>query len=148
MALEFRLTLAGDIALEDIAELAAADPSEKPTPTALPRVLSARLYEQRGYALSVYTGDHGYFDAEDDDGSLWEWELTDYVNVGFSMRGDEIAEKGIPNMAATVARVLAGRPEDAALVQTDGYLLLTRVGGVLRKHRPVFWSHYGLEGVP
>ncbi|MFI6262205.1 SitI3 family protein [Micromonospora sp. NPDC051006] len=146
MALEFRLTLAGDIPLEDVAELAAANPTEKPTSTGDPRLLSARLYEERGYALSVYAGEHGYFDAEDDGGARWEWEPATFVDVDFSMRGDEVMEKAIPNMVDAVARVLAGRPEDAALVQGGNYLLLTRTDGVTRKHRPDWWSHHDLAG--
>ncbi|WP_435871794.1 SitI3 family protein [Micromonospora echinofusca] len=47
--------------------------------------------------------------AEDDEGSRWEWEPETYVNVGFRMRADDISDKGIPNMLATVGRVLASR---------------------------------------
>lgn len=147
MAVEFRLTLAGDVPLEDVAELAAVDVTEKPAPTANPRLLTARLYDQRGYALSVYSGDHGYFDAEDDDGSRWEWEPETYVDVDFSMSTDDLVDKGIPNMVAAVARILAGRNEDAALVQNGNYLLLTRIDGELRKRRTTWWSHYGVDGL-
>ncbi|WBB47778.1 SitI3 family protein [Verrucosispora sp. WMMA2044] len=35
----------------------------------------------------------------------------------------------------TVARVLAARKEDAALVQNGSWLLLTRTAGELRRHR-------------
>jgi hypothetical protein len=63
------------------------------------------------------------------------------------MRADDLVDKGIPNMMAAVARVLAGRPEDAALTQNGNWLLLTRVGGTVRKHRPTWWNHYGLDGL-
>ena len=43
-----------------------------------------------------------------------------------------------------MARVLEGRPEDAALLLNGDVLLLTRVDGVLRKHnRATWWDHYG-----
>ncbi|MFG3421227.1 SitI3 family protein [Micromonospora sp. NPDC049460] len=145
MAVEFRLTLAGSAPLEEVAELAAADVTEMPTPTDNPRLFSARLYEERGYALTIYAGRHGYYDAEDDDGTRWEWEPETYVDLDFSMHADDLVDKGIPNMAAAVARVLAGRSEDAALVQNGNWLLLTRVAGRVRKHRQSWWDHYGVD---
>jgi hypothetical protein len=67
------------------------------------------------------------------------------VSVTFSMRAGDIVEKGIPSMVAAVKRVLAGRHEDAALVQDGNYLLLTRTDGVIRTHRPDWWHHYHLD---
>ncbi|MEW2386043.1 SitI3 family protein [Micromonospora sp. NPDC047707] len=145
MAVEFRLTLAGDLSLEHVADLVAANSAERPRPSGTnPRLFSVRLYETRGYALSVYSGNQGYFDAEDDNGARWEWEPETYVDIDFSMRADDVVDKGIPNMMKAVARVLAARQEDAALVQNGNWLLLTRVGGTLRRHRPTWWSHYGV----
>jgi hypothetical protein len=47
-------------------------------------------------------------------------------------------------MLTIVARVLEGRSEDAALLLNGDVLLLTRVGGALRKHnRAELWDHYG-----
>lgn len=139
MAIEFRLTLAGDIPLHQIAELAAPEATEKPAPAGHPRLLSADLYEQLGYAVSITAGSNGYYDAEDDNGSRWEWEPDTYVNIGFRMRADDMGDKGVPNMLAAVARVLASRPEDAALVQDGNWLLLTRVEGTIRKHNVALW---------
>ncbi len=51
-----------------------------------------------------------------------------------------MVDKGIPNVMKAVARVLAARQEDAALVQNGNWLLLTRVGD-----RPTWWSHYGVD---
>ncbi|WKU02997.1 SitI3 family protein [Micromonospora sp. HUAS LYJ1] len=106
MAIEFRLTLAGDIPLDQVAEIAAPEATEKPVPPGYSQLFSADLYEQCGYAVSITGGSHGYYDAEADDGSRWEWEPGTYVNVGFRMRADDMGDKGIPNMLATVARVL------------------------------------------
>jgi hypothetical protein len=147
MAIEFRLTLAGDIPLDQVAELAAPEATEKPASPGHTRLLSADLYEQCGYALSITAGSHGYYDAEDDDGSRWEWEPDTYVNLGFRMRADDMGDKGVPNMLATVARVLSGRPEDAALVQDGNWLLLTRVGGIVRKHNVALWYDEAFDGI-
>ncbi|MEE6262289.1 SitI3 family protein [Plantactinospora sonchi] len=145
MAVEYRLTLAGDIPLEEVASLAAPEAIETPASPGRSRVLTADLYERNGYAISVYGGRHGYYDAERDDGSHWEWEPEAYVNVGFRMGKDEPRDDATPNMVATVARILAARKEDAAFVLNGNWLLLTRVDGALRKHRPTWWHNYGVD---
>ncbi|WP_433349666.1 SitI3 family protein [Micromonospora sp. CA-111912] len=145
MGIEFRLILAGDPPVDEIAALTAAEPGEKPQPTTNPRLFTARLYDQRGYAITVRSGTHGYYEAETDGGTRWEWKPETYVNVTFSMRADDLADKAIPNMVTTVARVLAGRDEDAALIQDGNHLLLTRTNGVVRTHRTSWWNHYHLD---
>jgi hypothetical protein len=147
MAIEYRLTLAGDIPLEQVADLAAPEATEEPALPGHPRLLSADLSEQCGYSVSIHAGSHGYYDAEDDDGSQWEWEPDPYVNITFRMRKNVPSDNGTRNMVAAVARVLAGRTEDAALVLNGNWLLLTRFAGVVRKHRPTWWSHYGVEDI-
>ncbi|MEU7399608.1 SitI3 family protein [Streptomyces albogriseolus] len=146
MAVEFRFTLAGDLPLDGMADLVAADVAERPRPSGTnPKLFSARPYDACGYALTVSSGSQGYFDAEADDGARWEWEPETYVDIDFYMRADDLVDKGILNMMKAVARVLAARQEDAALVQNGNWLLLTRVGGRLRRHRPTWWSHYGID---
>ncbi|MEW2383671.1 SitI3 family protein [Micromonospora sp. NPDC047707] len=144
MSIGYRLTLAGDIPLRHVADLAAPDATETPTPAGH-QLLSSDLYEERGYLVTISSGRNGYYDAEDDDDAHWEWEPEVYVDIGFDMRTDDMADKGVPNMVTTVARVLADRPEDAALVLNGNCLLLTRVDGTLRKHRPQWWAHYGVD---
>ncbi|BCJ61667.1 SitI3 family protein [Micromonospora endophytica] len=146
MAVEFRLVLAGHPPVADVAALTAADLSEVPRPTSDPARFSARLYDRRGYAITVRAGRAGYWEAEADGKDRWEWEPAAYVPVTFSMRADDIVEKGITNMVAAVRRVLAGCAEDAALVQDGNYLLLTRSDGVVRTYCPAWWSHYHLDG--
>lgn len=107
MAIEYRLTLASDVPLEDVARLAAPEATERLTHTGK-RMLTADLDDERGYVVDITSGSNGYYDAEDD-GSQWVWEPDAYVDVDFRMRKDTLAEKGIPNMLAAVARVLAGR---------------------------------------
>ncbi len=143
MAVEYRLTLAGDIPVEQVAECAVPDPAERPQPTQFGGMLSARLYDRYGFALSVTPGRNGYYDAQDD-GSRWEWELDAYVDIDFGTRADDLVDKAIPHMLTVVARVLECRREDVALVQNGSLLLVTRVDGVLRKHnRARWWDHYG-----
>jgi hypothetical protein len=144
MGVEYRLTLAGDIPAEQVAECAVPDPAERPQPWE-GRLLAADLYEQRGFGLSVRAGRGGScYEARDDDGARWEWEPDAYVDVTFSMGKDDRVEESTTNMLTIVARVLEGRSEDAALLLNGGVLLLTRVGGVLRKHnRATWWDHYG-----
>ncbi|MEV0611066.1 SitI3 family protein [Polymorphospora rubra] len=144
MAIEYRLTLEGDIPLEQVAALAAPEATEAPASPEAPRLFTADLYERYGYAVSVYAGRNGYYDAEDD-GSDWEWEPETYVNVSFRMAKNDPSEKGTPNMVAAVARILAGQPEDAALVLNGNWLLLTRVIGAIRKSRQSWWTTYDAD---
>lgn len=82
MGVEFRLVLAGDPAVDEVAARTAATPQ----PTSNPRLSTARLYDQRGYAVTVRPGTHGYYEADTDDEARWEWEPDTYVNVTFSTR--------------------------------------------------------------
>ncbi|MFF3868821.1 SitI3 family protein [Micromonospora sp. NPDC001898] len=145
MGVEFRLIIVGNPPVEEIAALTAAHPDETPRPTANPGLFTARLYDQRGYAITVRSGTHGYYEAEIDDGTRWEWEPETYVNITFSPHTDDLADKAIPNMITTVAKVLAGRDEDAALIQDGNHLLLTRTNGVIHLHHHTdWWNHYHL----
>ncbi|MEH0972195.1 SitI3 family protein [Micromonospora sp. CPCC 205546] len=141
MAVEFQLMLAGEIALDEVAPLAAPNAVETRTVSGN-RMLTSALNEECGFVVDITGGRHGYYEAEDDDGSLWVWEPETYVDIGFYMRKDVLVDKGIPNVLATTARVLNERTEDAALLFNHDLLLLTRVAGSLRKHRPTWWSHH------
>jgi hypothetical protein len=148
MAIEYRLTMAGDIPVEQLAECAVPDLAERPAPTEAPHLLTVDLYDRCGFALIVRSGSNGYYEAEDDDGSSWEWEPDTYVNATFRMAKEEHIDKGIPNMLMVVARLLAGRTEDSALILNGDVLLLTRIDGVIRKHRrALWWDHYGINDV-
>ncbi|TDB78735.1 SitI3 family protein [Micromonospora sp. KC721] len=133
MAVEYRLTLVGDIPLEQVTELAA--PAAVETSTASGgRRLSADLNDEHGYVVDITGGRHGYYCAEDDGDSLWQWEPETYVDVSFHIRKDTLTDKGKPHILATVARILAGTAEDAALTLNDDVLMLTRVAGTIQKH--------------
>lgn len=145
MAVDYRLTLAGHIPAAEVAECAVPDVAERPRSTDSPDRLSIGLYEERGFWLSVRAGRDGYYEAEEDSGTSWEWEPDEYVNVTFSMdkNPDILVDKGTPNMLRIVGRVLECRSEDAALILNGNWLLLTRFNGVLRKHNRVrWWNHY------
>ncbi|MEU4645264.1 SitI3 family protein [Micromonospora sp. NPDC023814] len=144
MGIEYRLTLAGDIPLEQVASVVAPEGVEESALPGYPRLLSGGLDEELGYTITVSGGSHGYFDAENDDGTQWEWEPDAYVNVVFHMRKNDQPEAAIPNMVSAVSRVLATQMEDAALVLNGNWLLLTRVAGTVRKHRPSWWDNYGI----
>ncbi|GAB3154547.1 hypothetical protein GCM10027290_49240 [Micromonospora sonneratiae] len=138
VSIDYRLTLAGSAPLEEVAELAGSDFVERGTLTGR-RMLSADLFESCGYVVDITAGSDGYYDAEGDGGSLWVWEPERYVDIDFHMRKDALAEMGTPNMLMAVARILAGSAEDAALVLNGNWLLLSRVGGILRKHNVADW---------
>ncbi|MEU8408028.1 SitI3 family protein [Micromonospora sp. NPDC048842] len=138
MAVEYRLTLAGDIPLEQVAELAAPGAVETSTASG-GRMLSADLNDEHGYVVDITGGRHGYYSAEDDGGALWQWEPEAYVDVSFYMRKDTLVDKGKPHMLATVARILTGRAEDAALTLNGDVLMLTRVAGTIQKHNTDGW---------
>ncbi|MER7164954.1 SitI3 family protein [Micromonospora sp. NPDC000207] len=143
MSIWYRLTLAGDIPLRQVADLAAPHACETTFPPD-GGVLTSDLYDECGYLVSITSGDNGYYDAEDDDGTQWEWEPERYVDIDFDMSKDDRADGGELNVVTTVARVLAARPEDAALVLNGNWVLLTRVAGQVRQHRPQWWETYGL----
>ncbi|GGL92933.1 SitI3 family protein [Micromonospora yangpuensis] len=144
MGIDYRLTLAGDIPLEEVAHLIAPHRFRESTNAGYPRLLTADLTTEQGFGVSVIAGSNGYFDAEDDDGTQWEWEPERYVNVTFDMTKNDPPETATADMVATVARILTNRPENAALVLNNNWLLLTRTDGTLRKHRAAWWDNYRL----
>jgi hypothetical protein len=146
VAIEYRLTLAGDIPLEQVAAIAAPNATETSSPAGN-RLLSADLNEERGYSVSITSGTHGYYDAEDDEGATWEWEPDRYVDINFRISKNDPTDMGTPNMVSAVAQVLTGRPEDVALVLNGNYLLLTRVNGKLRKHNLATWYDEDYEDI-
>ncbi|KXK62291.1 hypothetical protein AWW66_09135 [Micromonospora rosaria] len=143
MAIEFRLILTGDLPAREVAEVVAPGAAEGRTASGSP-MLSSRFDDALGYGVDIIAGHHGYYDAEDEDGSLWVWEPDRYLQVDFAMGKDALAERGIPAMLRGVSAVLDHRPEDAALVLNANWLLLTRVGGTVRKHRQSWWQHHDL----
>ncbi|MER7889297.1 SitI3 family protein [Micromonospora sp. NPDC094482] len=145
MSIDYQLALAGDIPLERLSELAAPGATETLSPAGN-RLMSADLYDENGYGVSIVPGDHGYYEAESDGGEVWSWEPDRFVDITFHMGKDTMAEKGVPNMLKAVAAVLSDRSEDAALTLNSNWLLLTRNDGVLRRHRPDWWSHHDLDG--
>ena len=140
MSLDYRLTLAGAIPVEQIAERALPSPDERPTGTA--PLLSVRLAERYGFDVSVHAGRNGYVDALSDNGE-WEWEPADYVDVSFHV--DKVTEMDVVaiNLLTVTRRVLNSGPEDAALVLNGDILLLARFQGALVKHNhEKWWSYY------
>lgn len=139
MALEYRLTLASELPLEVVAPLVVPEATESPAVPGYPRLFSAAPPEQVGYVVSITAGTNGYYDAEIDENTQWVWEPSVYVDVDFRMSKDRPVEQVRMNVMRTVGRVLAERPEDAALVLNGNWLLLTRVDGRTVKHNLDAW---------
>ena len=137
MALEYRLTLAGDIPVEQVGRRAFPQPDERPTGT--PPVLAADFLERYGFSVTVRAGREGYVDVETDNGGSWEWEPEEYVNLGFRMDKFADSQWNVTNMLTVVRRVLQSGDEDAAFVLNGDVLLFTRFGGELVKHRREGW---------
>lgn len=137
MSISYRLTLAGDVALERIAGLVAPNATEFLAPGGN-RVLSANLEEEHGYVVSVTDGVNGYYEAADGD-NMWQWEPHAYVDITFQMAKEALDEKSRTDMLTTVARILDNTTEDAALILNDDCLLLTRTAGRLHKHNTADW---------
>jgi len=140
MAIEYRLILAGSTPVEQVAERALPEPDERPTGTA--PLLAADLYDRYGFEVAIRAGQNGYFGVESENG-MWEWAPTTYVAVTFRMKKNTDPEPGLLNLLTVVRRVLESGPEDAALILNDNWLLFTRFGGALVKHRrDAWWNHY------
>jgi hypothetical protein len=140
MALEYRLTVAGETPPADLAERALPVPAESPAETA--PVLRANLRESHGFTVTIRAGKNAYVSAESDRG-LWEWEPETYVSVGFRVDKEADHEWAVVNMLSIVWRTLETGDEDAALVFNGDLLLLTRLDGVLVKHhRDGWWTSY------
>jgi hypothetical protein len=123
-----------------VAERALSDPEERPTGT--PPLLAADLYDRHGFEVTVRAGQNGYFEAESDIG-VWEWEPASYVAVTFRMEKNTDPDRSVLNILAVVRRVLDTGSEDAALILNDNWLLFTRFGDTLVKHRrDTWWNHY------
>ena len=142
MAVQYRLTLAGDTSVEQIAARAFPDPTERPMLSAYGSVLNANLKDRHGFTVSLRSDRNGYFDAISDVGQ-WEWELDSYVNVGFWMSKDW-NENAVPNMVDIVDRLLTSGSEDAAFTLDGNLLLLIRTNGVTTKHNRRWWDNYSL----
>jgi len=140
MALEYRLTLAGDIPANVLAERALPDPDERPI--GVPPILSASLFDRYGFLVTVRSGQNGYVEADYEDGTL-EWEPKQYAAVGFRLDKFADRETLITNMVTIVRRVMVTGSEDAAFTFNGGDLIFARFDGQLVKHnREAWWSYH------
>jgi hypothetical protein len=139
MAIEYRLVLAGDTPVEQVAERALPDPDERPTGTA--PLLVADLYDRLGFEVTVLASQNGYFDADSDTGT-WLWKPATFVAVTFRLDSDADSSWAVLNMLPVVRRLLDTGSEDAAFLLNGDVLLLTRFGDDLVKHRARWWNNY------
>jgi hypothetical protein len=144
MAVEYRLILAGDTPVNQIAERAFPEASERPAGTA-PRLVADHK-EKYGFDVTVMAGSDGYFDLETDDGS-WEWEPPSYVRVEFRLDNSADSDRVVANMLAVVRRLLDTGTEDATFDFNGDILLFARCDGELTKHRRgTWWVRYSAAG--
>ncbi|MEU4159797.1 SitI3 family protein [Actinoplanes sp. NPDC026670] len=141
MALVYDLILIGDNSVEQVAERALPNPDERPTGTP-PLLRSADLHERYGFNVSVLSRDIGYVAAESDNG-MWEFEPDAHIAVTFYLDKSAELDWSITNMLTVIRRLLDSGDEDALLILDGDFLLLTRFGGTLTKHRrATWWDHF------
>ncbi|MCM4079993.1 SitI3 family protein [Paractinoplanes hotanensis] len=136
MATEYELTLAGGTPGEVVAERAFPDLAERPTGTA-PLLVSA-LDDRYGFVATVKSGRSRFVEVLSDDGN-WEWEPEPYTSVMFRMAKTSDLDHQVVSMLTVVRRVLSTGSEDAAFFVNGDILLLTRLNGVVVKHRRDKW---------
>ncbi|WP_434740413.1 SitI3 family protein [Micromonospora sp. SH-82] len=138
MGVEYRLTLAGGLSLDEVAALVAPHAKETTT-SGGDRLLSTPTEDEPGYGVSIIEDREGWHEAESDDGQLWRWEPGRCVDVTFYMDKFADREGARGHMLRTVATVLAHRTEDAALTLNGDWLMLTRVNGKVLLHNAADW---------
>ena len=140
MALEYRLTLAGNTPVNVVAARAFPEANERPAGIA-PQ-LAVDHKEKYGFDVTIVAGRDGYLDLQTDDGS-WEWEPESYVGVGFQLDPFADARAVVTNMLTVIRLILVSGPEDATLDFNGDILLLARCNGELTKHRrSTWWERY------
>ncbi|SNY47287.1 SitI3 family protein [Paractinoplanes atraurantiacus] len=136
MALEYRLILAGETPVNQVAARAFPEADERPLGVA-PQ-LSADHLERYGFGVSILAGRHGYFDVQTDEGT-WEWEPDAYVLINFRLDKFADAQRTVTNMLTVVRRLLETGSEDATFSFNGDILLFARHNGTLTKHRRATW---------
>ncbi|GIM89276.1 SitI3 family protein [Paractinoplanes toevensis] len=136
MAIDYNLYLAGNPPVEVVAQWAFPALDDRPTGTV--PFLTADLDEKYGYDVVVTSGENAYIDVVTDDGG-WEWEPETFVLVAFRLDKEADRPTAIDNVLSAVQRVLAAGEQDAALVLNGDILLLSRLDGVVAKHRRGAW---------
>ncbi|MFF5076274.1 SitI3 family protein [Actinoplanes sp. NPDC000266] len=140
MALEYRLTLAGDTPVNQVAARAFPEADERPTGVA--PLLARDHLEKYGFGVSILAGRHGYLDLQTDDGS-WEWEPDSYVRVSFRMDKFADSRDTVTKVLIVVRRLLETGTEDATFDFNGDVLLFARRDGEIVKHRrDSWWKRY------
>jgi hypothetical protein len=123
------------------AELAArAFPGAEESFSGPSTLLSADLYAEYGFGLSVLHAGNGYFDTDPVRGT-GPWQPERYTVFVFGLENSS-SDRAIVNMVAAVNRVLTSGTEDVIFVLNSDWLLLDRTGGVLTRRRPDWWDNY------
>jgi hypothetical protein len=143
MALEYRLTLAGPVPMDEVAARAFPDPADRPAPDdESGEILAANLHDRYGIVVIISTYERSYYSAAAEAGQ-WEWEPEISVDLAFEMTKDaDRFAVALRHAITASARVLATGTEDAALMLSGDMLLLTRHNGVITKHERGWWEHH------
>jgi len=136
VALEYRLILAGETPVNQVAERAFPEPGDRPTGVA--SRLTADHQQKYGFGTTIATGRDGYFDLEAD-GESWEWEPESYTRVEFRLDKSADPLWAVTNMLAVIRRLLDTGPEDATFDFNGDLLLFVRRNAELTKHRRATW---------
>ncbi|BCJ41080.1 hypothetical protein GCM10010168_46220 [Actinoplanes ianthinogenes] len=143
MAIEYRLIVATRNPVEDLANRAFPDPDEHMSGT--PPLLLTDLNEKYGFGVTAYAGRDGYLEAEADNG-MWEWKPSAFVRFTFHMNKKASLGPSLRAMVGVVERVLDSGAEDVSLDLNGNWLLLTRIDGVVTKHKQAdWWDVHGLS---
>ncbi|GAA4588443.1 hypothetical protein BJY16_008565 [Actinoplanes octamycinicus] len=140
MAIEYRFTIAGSTPVAEIAQRAFPYPADRPVeyPGGKPGLLFADLRETAGFSVTIRAGENGYLQAESDDG-MWEWESSIYVRMTFRLTNGADVDRALSAMLTAVQRTVKSGHEDVVLDLNGNWLLLTRIDGVLAKHKLADW---------
>jgi hypothetical protein len=146
MSLEYRLTLAGTVPMDEVAARAFPDPADRPVPSPSGKTLAINLDDRYGFTVSVLVDEDGLYGAPPkggDDFEYWEWEPGAAVDLTISMTwGGDRFPAALRSAVTAIARVLASGTEDAAIMLSGDLVLLTRVNGVVTKYDRSWWEHY------
>lgn len=143
MATEYQLMIAARLPVEQVAER--AFPSVEMRSVGPSSPLGADLRDEYGFGVTIHAGQNGYLEAESDDG-MWEWDPEDYVMVTFHVREESMTGPPLIAMLAAVGRVLETGSEDLSLDLNGSWLILTRIDGVVARHKVAeWWDVHGLS---
>ena len=134
MALDYALTIAGTIPLQQILERAFPTGAERPGVEHQGKVWIAKdLFERHGFDMRWRNATNGYHSV-DMNGQTWTWEPKEYTRVSFRLNKSFDRKRALATVQKVVSRLLASGTEDMALLFNGEVLLVLRMSGDLRRY--------------